>query len=91
MPNPFKRFFRKPISFPLGRNIPADPADHADDFSHRYADRLDWLASIRLSGMRIVADEFCPARPSFIGKSKARFRSAYEARHSEHDPSALRF
>jgi hypothetical protein len=51
MKNPFKR--RKPIGFPLGEHVPADSADHAEDFSHRYAERLDWLAGIRMEKLGI--------------------------------------
>ena len=55
--NPFRRFFRrKPIGFPLGQNVPADPADHAEDFAHRYADKLDWLAGIRMEELKISKD-----------------------------------
>jgi hypothetical protein len=36
--------------------------------------------------MGIAADEFCPSAPSFIGKSKARFWAADEARHGKHNP-----
>jgi hypothetical protein len=49
--NPIRRFFnrfRKPVGIPLGVNVPADPADHAEDFAHRYAGPLDWLAGIHL-------------------------------------------
>ena len=56
MRNPFTRFFRKSVGFPLGRYISVDPADHAEDFSHRYADRLDWFASIRMEELRIHKD-----------------------------------
>jgi hypothetical protein len=44
MRNPFRRFFHpKTIGFPLWQYVPADPADHAEDFAHRYAEPLDWL------------------------------------------------
>jgi hypothetical protein len=56
MRNPFRRFFRKPIGFPLGQYIAADPADHAEDFSHRYAEPLDWLAGIRMEELGILKD-----------------------------------
>jgi hypothetical protein len=38
--NPFRRFFRRfrnPVGFPLGVHVPADPADHAEDFAHHKA------------------------------------------------------
>jgi len=57
MRNPFRRFFcRKPVGFPLGQHVPADPADHADDFSHRYAEQLDWLAGIHMEELGIPND-----------------------------------
>jgi hypothetical protein len=54
--SPFRRFlrrFRNPAGFPLGVHVPADPADHAEDFAHRYAEPLDWLASIRMEELGI--------------------------------------
>jgi len=57
--NPFRRFirrFRKPVGFPLGLHVPADPADHAEDFAHRYAEPLDWQASIRMDELGIPRD-----------------------------------
>ncbi len=55
--NPFKRICRwfrrrEPVGFPLGQHVPADPADHAEDFAHRYAEPLDWLAGIHLEETR---------------------------------------
>jgi hypothetical protein len=41
MRNPCRRFFRKSVGFPLGQNVPADRADHAEDFAHCYAEPLD--------------------------------------------------
>lgn len=57
MRNPFRRFFRKPAGFPLGQHVPADPADHAQDFAHRYADRLDWLVAIKMEKLGIANDQ----------------------------------
>jgi hypothetical protein len=59
--NPFRRlrrFFRryKPIGFPLGQHVPADPADHAEDLAHRYAEPLDWQAGIHLQELGIPTD-----------------------------------
>jgi hypothetical protein len=51
--NPFRRFFRKPVGFPLGQHVPADPADHAEDFCHRYAEPLDWQAGIHMDELGI--------------------------------------
>jgi hypothetical protein len=48
MRNPFRRFFRKRVGIPLGVNVPGDVADHAEDFAHRYAELLDWLAAIHM-------------------------------------------
>jgi hypothetical protein len=48
-----KGLFRPPVGIPLGVHVPADPADHAEDFSHRYADRLDWLAGIHIEELGI--------------------------------------
>jgi hypothetical protein len=53
--NPFRRF-RNPVGFPLGVHVPADPADHAEDFAHRYAEPLDWLAGIRMEELGIPND-----------------------------------
>ena len=47
-----KGLFRPPVGFPLGVHVPADPADHAEDFAHRYAEPLDWLAAIRMEEAR---------------------------------------
>ena len=54
--NPFKHFFRRPIGFPLGQHVPANPADHAENFAHRYADELDWQASLRMENLGIPKD-----------------------------------
>jgi hypothetical protein len=43
-----KGLFRPPVGFPLGVHVPADPADHPEDFAHRDAEPLDWLAAIRI-------------------------------------------
>ena len=51
------KLFRKPVGFPLGVYVPVDPADHAEDFSHRYADKLDWLAGIRMEELGIHEDQ----------------------------------
>ncbi|WP_165222432.1 hypothetical protein [Aquisphaera insulae] len=56
MRNPFRRFFRKPVGFPLGQHVPADPAEHAADFSLRNAAQLDWLAAIHLEALGIPSD-----------------------------------
>jgi hypothetical protein len=34
----------EPIGFSLGQEVPADPADHALEFAHRYAEDLDIIA-----------------------------------------------
>jgi hypothetical protein len=59
--NPFKRirrFFRRrePVGFPLGQHVPADPADHAEDFACRYAEPLDWRAGIQMEELGIPKD-----------------------------------
>jgi hypothetical protein len=55
--NPFRRLFRrKPFGFPLGRRVSADPADHAEDFAHRYADPPDWQACLRMEELGIPRD-----------------------------------
>ena len=51
-----KGLFRPPVGFPLGVHVPADPADHAEDFAHRYAEQLDWLAAIRMEELGIPND-----------------------------------
>ncbi|MGO9812437.1 MAG: hypothetical protein ACLP53_16895 [Isosphaeraceae bacterium] len=45
MRNPFRFFRRKPIGFPPGVHIPADPAEHAVDFAKRDAEKLDQFAA----------------------------------------------
>jgi hypothetical protein len=50
------RFRRKPVGIPLGVNVAADPADHAEDFSHRYDEPLDWLAGIHMEEQGIHRD-----------------------------------
>jgi hypothetical protein len=38
-----RRLFRRgSVGIPLGQKVAADPADHAEDFAHRYAEPLDW-------------------------------------------------
>jgi hypothetical protein len=56
MRNPFERFFHTSVGFPLGQHVPADPADHAEDFAHRYADPLDWQAGLRIEELGIAKD-----------------------------------
>jgi hypothetical protein len=57
MNNPFRRLFRrKSIGIPLGQQVPSDPADHAEDFAHRYAEQLDWQAAIRMEELGIPND-----------------------------------
>lgn len=57
MRNPFRHFFHpRTIGLPLGQHVPADPADHAEDFAHRYAEPLDWQAGIRMEELDIPKD-----------------------------------
>jgi hypothetical protein len=51
-----KGLFRPSVGFPLGDHVPADPADHAEDFAHRYAEPLDWLAAIRMEELGIPSE-----------------------------------
>ena len=51
-----KGLFRPPVGFVLGVHLPADPADHAEDFAHRYAEPLDWLAAIRMEELGIPSE-----------------------------------
>ena len=51
-----KGLFRPPAGFPLGDHVPADPADHAEDFAHRYAEPLDSLAAIRMEELGIPSE-----------------------------------
>ncbi len=53
-----RRLFRrrKSIGLPLGQQVPADPADHAEDFAHRYFEPLDWQAGIRMEELGLPAD-----------------------------------
>ncbi len=47
----------KPIGFPIGQYVPADPADHAQDFAQRYAEPLDWYCTIRMQELGIPEDK----------------------------------
>ena len=40
----------------LRAHVPADPADHAEDFAHRYPEPLDWQACLRMEGFGIPKD-----------------------------------
>jgi hypothetical protein len=58
--NPFRRllslFRRKPGMIgtpPSARQVPADPGLHAIDFSHRYAEPMDYLVSQRMDELGI--------------------------------------
>jgi hypothetical protein len=51
-----KGLFRPPVGFPPGVHVPAEPADHAEDFAHRYAEPLDWLAAIRMEELGIPSE-----------------------------------
>ena len=54
--NPFRHirsFFRKPPGIPLGVQVPAESAEHAVDFSHRWADKLDHYAAVRMEELGI--------------------------------------
>jgi hypothetical protein len=44
---------------------PDDPADHAEEFSHRWADKLDWLCTIRMQELGIPEDQ--NGAPDFDG------------------------
>jgi len=66
-----KGLFRPPVGFPLGVHVPADPADHAEDFARRYAEPLDWLAGIRMEELGIPLER--------IGSSDHRHRLAGRA------------
>jgi hypothetical protein len=69
MRNPCRRFFRKSVGFPLGQNVPADPADHAEDFAHCYAEPLDWLAGMRMEELGIPNDHFATgAQPKSLNR-----------------------
>jgi hypothetical protein len=48
-----RRLFRPPVGIPLGVNLPADPAEHAEVFSHRSAEDLDWQACLRMEALGI--------------------------------------
>jgi hypothetical protein len=48
--------FRKPVGIPLGVHVPADPADHAEYFAHRYAEPLEWQAAMQMEEMGIPSE-----------------------------------
>ena len=61
MRNPFRRLFRRlfprpAVGIPLGQQVPADTADHAEDFARRYAEPLDWQVAIRMEELGIPND-----------------------------------
>jgi hypothetical protein len=49
---------------------PSDPADHAEDFSHRYAQEMDYLAGDRMKELGIPTDQIGSRVP---GKGHATF------------------
>jgi hypothetical protein len=51
-----KGVFQARLGFPLGVNVPADPADHAEDFARRYFEPLDWQACRRMEELDIPED-----------------------------------
>ena len=64
MRNPFRHLFnrfRKLIGFPLGQHVPADPAEHAEDFAHRWADKLDEFAAVHMEELGIPKDRIGPS------------------------------
>jgi hypothetical protein len=70
--NPFRRFldrFRKPVGFSPGVHVPADPAEHAIDFSRRWADKLDRYVAERMEELGIS--------PERIGSSDHRHGIAW--------------
>ena len=73
--NPFRRF-RKPVGIPLGQQIPADPADHAEDFAHRYAFPLDQYCALRMQELGIPEHLF--GAPDFEGDGKWKAFIAHE-------------
>jgi hypothetical protein len=52
---------------PSGRQIPADPADHAEDFSRRWVDRLDEYCALRTDRSDKVA-RVGPTTPKRAGR-----------------------
>ena len=56
IPSAAQGLFRPPVGFPLGVHVPVDPADHAEDFAHRCAEPLDWLAAIRMEELGIPSE-----------------------------------
>jgi hypothetical protein len=85
---PFRRLLRrlrKPVGFPLGQHVPADPADHAEDFAHRYAEPIDWLAGIRMEELGILNDRI-GSNDHVHGLSGAAF-NPYERDGGGNDPN----
>jgi hypothetical protein len=48
--------FRKPLGFPLGVHVPADPAEHAVQFALTWQDRLDRYAAVRMEELGVPAE-----------------------------------
>jgi hypothetical protein len=46
----------KHIGIPLGEQVPADPADHAEDFAHRYESPLDQYCAVRMQELGIPSN-----------------------------------
>ena len=47
----------KNLGIPLGEQVPVDPADHAEDFSRRYAEDLDIVAGQAMMDLGIPDDK----------------------------------
>ncbi len=60
---------RGPIGFPMGVHVPADPAEHAREFSSRWADKLDAYVAVRMEELGVP--------PQRIGASDYRHRIAW--------------
>jgi hypothetical protein len=43
----------KCIGIPLGEQVPANPADHAEDFAHRWREKLEEYRALRMEELGI--------------------------------------
>jgi hypothetical protein len=73
--NPFRRvlslFRRKPGMIgtpPSARQVSADPGLHAADFSHRYAELMDYHAARRMTELGIPSDQIGRPDPDHGGR-----------------------
>ncbi len=63
------------MSPPLGERVPADPADHAEDFAHRWRDKLEEYCAVRMEALGIPEDNI--GEPNYEGDGRWRAFNPY--------------